>query len=68
MNEILQHFKTLLTFFLKIYSDMIRLLEAIFRLNIKECMYVYIYIYIYIYTHSFMLSLKMASKSRNMSL
>ena len=44
-----------------VYSDMFWLLEAITRLNIKECvcvyvcvcvcvcMYIYIYIYIYIY-------------------
>jgi hypothetical protein len=36
---------------------MFRLLEAIFRLNIKECIYIYVYIYIYsmyvyIYTHT----------------
>ena len=26
---------------LRIYSDMFRLLEAIFGLNIKECIYIY---------------------------
>ena len=53
---------------------MFRLLEAIFRLNIKE--YVYLnavkwkrspsFYGIVIYIHSFMFSLKMATKSRNM--
>jgi len=90
---------------------MFRLLEVIFRLNIKECICIvqhrkikelsitvsyyiinklslkcesvikyitsnlqiydfeiHTYTYIYIYTHCFIFSLKMASKSRNMSL
>jgi len=33
---------TLLIFVIRIYSDMFWLLEAIFRLNIKECIYIYV--------------------------
>jgi len=47
MDEILQHFTSFLTFFLsflRLYSDMIRLLEAIFRLNKKECIYTLFYV------------------------
>ena len=65
---------TLVDLFLRIYSDMFRLLVAIFRLNIKECIrwcniytrvYIYIYIHkrvlcivIYIYIYTLMFSLK----------
>ena len=41
-SDKIQSNPTLLIFFLRIYSDMFRLLEAIFRLNIKECIYIYI--------------------------
>jgi hypothetical protein len=50
---------------------MFRLLEAIFKLNIKECIYVYTYVYVYIYIHIHAHSCAQpedVSESRNTSL
>jgi len=66
---------TLLIFFFRNYSDVFRLSETIFRLNVKVgvCVCVCTLLCsIYTQTHtlclSLMFSLKMASKNRNMSL
>jgi hypothetical protein len=50
----------LFTYYIRFYKEMIWLLEAILTLNIEECLI--------ISKHSFVFCLKMASKSRNMSL